>query len=152
MNAAELIQRRKLLRAKFWSNPARPVADPPQIKPSCVVAPVDREAVMAAMLPRLTAPIRVAADAAFMHVKVEKTRSRLILEEVAAKHGLQVKDITSPARTRPIVNARHEAAYRLRNEAGLSFPQIGRLIGNRDHTSALHGVRMHSARIGEEGR
>ncbi|MHB2169929.1 helix-turn-helix domain-containing protein [Alsobacter sp. R-9] len=149
MNAAELIRQRKLLKAKFWTNPPRPVADPEPIKPSCVVVPIDREAMMAAMLPRRPEPIRVAADAAFMDIKVEKTRSRLILEEVAEKHGLRVRDMQSASRLRHLVNARQEASYRLRHECGLSLPAIGRLLGGRDHTTILWAVKRHAAAIAE---
>lgn len=145
----ELIQKAKLRKARFWTNPARVVADPPQIKPSCVVVPVDRDDLIRTMTPRRVEPIRVAADAALMHVKVDKPRWRVILEEVAAAHSLEVKDITGRSRTRPVVLARHEAAYRLHHELKLSYPRTGWLIGNRDHTSALHGARMHARRMAE---
>lgn len=139
----ELIRQHRIRKAKFWSNPARPVADPPQIKPSCVVAPLDREEVMAAMLPR-PAPPRVAADAVLMHVTVPKLRSREILEEVAAKHGLRVDDLRSKSRLHVLVAARQEASFRLRTELGLSLPAIGRLLGGRDHTTILHAVKRHA--------
>jgi chromosomal replication initiation ATPase DnaA len=31
----------------------------------------------------------------------------------------------------------------------MSFPEIGRRLGGRDHTSALHGFRMHEKRLRE---
>jgi chromosomal replication initiation ATPase DnaA len=34
----------------------------------------------------------------------------------------------------------------------ISWPEMGRLFGGRDHTTVLHGVRAHAARVnGKEG-
>lgn len=72
----------------------------------------------------------------------------LILERVAKSHGLTVAEVTERNRQDRIARARHHAAYALR-EAGYSFPEIARRVGLRDHTSAMHGVRAHAARVGK---
>ena len=59
-----------------------------------------------------------------------------ILEQVAVKHGLTVEDLKSKARARRYIDARRESMTRLRNELGLSTPEIGRLH-NRDHSTVL---------------
>jgi hypothetical protein len=74
---------------------------------------------------------------------------REIVREVARKHGVSVNDIVSERRPRAVVLARHEAMWRCKQETTCSLPQIGRAIGGRDHTTVLHGVRMHQERMSE---
>lgn len=72
-----------------------------------------------------------------------------IIAEVADKHGLTVLDLKSQRRSRMIVVARQEAMYRCRHETGQSLTSIARRFGGRDHTTVVHGVRRHAARIAE---
>jgi len=71
------------------------------------------------------------------------TPARKILMEVADKHNMPVAAFRSPSRKMPFVNLRHEACYRLSTELGFSLMQIGRLMGNRDHTTVLNAIRRH---------
>lgn len=71
-----------------------------------------------------------------------------IFAEVAEKHGVTVADIRGSRRTRKLVDARFEVAYRLRAERRASYPQIGNYLGHRDHTSALNAVLRHAERNG----
>ena len=73
------------------------------------------------------------------------------IKVVALRHGVDVEAIMVGDRTRPIVNARHEAMYLLRNKFRLSYPRIGTIMG-RDHSTVIHGVRAHAARIGVPAR
>ena len=68
-----------------------------------------------------------------------KPSPRLILTEIAQYFGVTVNDITGKRRTRDIVLPRQVAMYLLRDELGLSFPQIGSHLGGRDHTTIMHG-------------
>ena len=67
---------------------------------------------------------------------------QVILEEVAAKHGLAPTAILSVRRQVSLVRARHEAFYRCVYETTNSYPTIGRFFG-RDHTTVLYGARRH---------
>lgn len=88
------------------------------------------------------------AEAAFGPGKEPKPFSSAeILRQVAWKHHSNVAEIISPVRSKVVVLARHEAMYRLRTERHLSWGQIGKMM-NRDHTTALHGYRVHKARLG----
>ena len=49
--------------------------------------------------------------------------------------------LASPSRERATAYARHVAMYLLRQETGLSLQQIGRMLGNRDHTTVRHGIQ-----------
>lgn len=65
---------------------------------------------------------------------------------VCHKHGVTQEMLIGKRRTKPIVLARHEAMWGLR-KLGLSYPRIGALLGGRDHSTVIHGVRKHAERI-----
>lgn len=71
---------------------------------------------------------------------------RQIVKAVSEREGITVDDIMSDRRNAPIVHARHLAMYLSRYFTMLSTTQIGRLIGGRDHTTVIHGVRQTAAR------
>lgn len=73
--------------------------------------------------------------------------ARIIINQVAKKHGVTVADIRSPRRDKKTVRARHEAAYRMRHETEMSLPMIGKAIGDRDHTTVLFSVRKFEASL-----
>jgi hypothetical protein len=73
-----------------------------------------------------------------------------ILREVALEHGLTVAALIGQGRSRHIAWPRQEAYYRAFTECQhLSYPEIARRIGGRDHTTVLHGVRAHCERNGQ---
>lgn len=73
-----------------------------------------------------------------------------ILREVAQGYGLTVAALTGQGRSRHIAWPRQEAYYRAFTECShLSYPEIARRIGGRDHTTVLHGVRAHCERNGQ---
>ena len=78
-----------------------------------------------------------------------ETPARKILMEVAEKHKMPVGAFRSKSRTMPFINLRHEACYRLSTELGFSLMQIGRLMGNRDHTTVLNAIRRHKKILAE---
>ncbi len=72
---------------------------------------------------------------------------RVVIQEVAGKHGGRVEDMIGESRVHKIVLARQEAMYEIRRRFPLySLPRIGRLFGDRDHTTALHGIKTHARR------
>lgn len=80
---------------------------------------------------------------------------RECLERAARNHGLQVTEITSagPSPIRKVGHARQEACWRLRDitrpdgRPRLSYPRIAQIVGLKDHTSVLAGVRAHERRM-----
>jgi len=62
-----------------------------------------------------------------------------IISTVASHFNLPESDLTGPSRSRQIVRARHIAMFLLREETNLSLPQIGQILGGRDHTTVIHG-------------
>ena len=72
-----------------------------------------------------------------------------ILETAATGFGFPVEQMTGGSRRRPLVEARQIAMYVTRNMTDLSFPEIGRVYGNRDHTTVMHAVRKIESRMSE---
>jgi len=67
-----------------------------------------------------------------------------IIEGVARYFNLPTAALQGPTRAKPIAEARHIAMYLLREDAQLPLKQIGRLLGNRDHSTVIHGCRKVS--------
>jgi len=76
------------------------------------------------------------------------TPARRILRDVAERHGVSPRDILGPRCLKVFTIPRFEFYYRVVSETKLSFPQIGRICGGRDHTTVLHGVRSYCERNG----
>jgi hypothetical protein len=72
---------------------------------------------------------------------------RHIMEEVALEYRVTVLELVSPSRKSPVVRARQAAYWRANRETQLSLHGIGRHFGGKDHTTVLHGIRKHQARI-----
>lgn len=76
-----------------------------------------------------------------------------VVADVAARHGITPGELLGPRRLRHLIIPRQEAMYLLRAikaSDGLpkySLPAIGIALGGRDHTTVLHGVRAHAARL-----
>jgi chromosomal replication initiation ATPase DnaA len=63
-----------------------------------------------------------------------------ILASCADWYGVSVKALVSPSRRRGPTAARMVAAWVLRTTLGLSYPEIGRLIG-KDHSTVMYAVK-----------
>ncbi len=67
--------------------------------------------------------------------------TKTFLDKVASFYMIKIGDITGSSRQADIVKARQISMYILKNDYGLSYPQIARVLGNRDHTTIMHGFR-----------
>ncbi|MDZ4247742.1 MAG: chromosomal replication initiator protein DnaA [Patescibacteria group bacterium] len=63
-----------------------------------------------------------------------------VLEAVSWFYDVSVEDLKGPKRLKEIVKPRQMVMYLLREESNLSYPKIGRELGGRDHTTAIHAV------------
>ncbi|HIC93997.1 MAG TPA: chromosomal replication initiator protein DnaA, partial [Anaerolineae bacterium] len=75
-----------------------------------------------------------------------------ILETVANFYGLRVEDLKSRKRSKELVRPRQMAMYLMREEARASLPQIGEVLGGRDHTTVLYGHGKISDQIERDER
>ncbi len=79
----------------------------------------------------------------FSNEAIHTPTMREIAEQVAAKHGFPSwKQLRSHRHDRPLVRAKQECWWRCREETPHSLPTIGRFFGF-DHTTILHGTKMH---------
>ena len=72
---------------------------------------------------------------------------RVIIHDVAARYGLTTFDLLGERKTRIVAMARQEAMHRVSQERGMSLHAVARVFGGRDHTTILHGIRTHAARM-----
>lgn len=74
-------------------------------------------------------------------------QARTILQLVALKRLVTVDEVIGPRRDRQIVAVRHEAIRLVHQHCPhLSLPMIGRLFGNRDHTTILHSLKKRKVK------
>ncbi len=62
-----------------------------------------------------------------------------IVEGVADHFSLKVPALQGRSRSRAIARPRQIAMYLIREEIGASLPQIGAMLGGRDHSTILYG-------------
>jgi chromosomal replication initiator protein len=67
-----------------------------------------------------------------------------ILDTVALHYGVKVEELVGRDRSRDIIMPRQMAMYLVREETDASLPEIGQLIGGRDHTTVMHGCEKIS--------
>ena len=67
--------------------------------------------------------------------------SSRIIEAVATREGIGVADLTGQNRSAKIAIPRQLAMYLLRDLNEISLPQIGELLGGRDHTTVMYGIK-----------
>jgi hypothetical protein len=66
---------------------------------------------------------------------------------IATARGLKVSDLRGPSRVARITTARHEAMWLIREATDLSYPDIGRMFGGRDHTTVINAYRKIQALV-----
>lgn len=70
-----------------------------------------------------------------------------IMGMVSRYYDVSEVDLYSARRARNIVRPRQVAMYLAKTLTTRSFPEIGRRVGDRDHTTVLHAVRKITALI-----
>jgi len=106
---------------------------------------------------------RVVAYAGLMHVPLtaESAQAALksilsqstdlsaeqIVSAVARYYGLSREEMVSRSRRRAVSTPRQLCMYLIREETSTSLPQIGKLLGGRDHSTVSHGYDKISTQI-----
>ncbi len=70
-----------------------------------------------------------------------------ILQSVARHFKLKPDQLTGRSRARAVSVPRQLTMYLIREETEASLPQIGQLLGGRDHTTIMHGCATIGARL-----
>ena len=61
------------------------------------------------------------------------------MRTVAESFGIDLDQMLSRDRSRKVALPRQIAMYLLREESNISLPQIGDVLGGRDHTTVMYG-------------
>ena len=95
--------------------------------------PIDMKLVNMALADQVHEPIRLTVPQ--------------VMEAVGDYYRLSMERLCSRNRSRVVSFPRQVAMYLARTETDASFPQIGQHLGNRDHTTVLHGYEKISGLI-----
>ncbi|MCW0979394.1 hypothetical protein OK142_01110 [Agrobacterium sp. BT-220-3] len=78
----------------------------------------------------------------------DRSMAEIAFDWLKRFHGVTVGEVKGAARARRIVFPRQVIIHSIKTERpDLSFPQIGRWTGGRDHTTALHAYNKIQAMI-----
>ena len=77
----------------------------------------------------------------------ENTSADEIIRSVSGIFGVPVEKVMSRDRTKEVALTRQVIMYLMREEANASLPQIGQMMGGRDHTTVMHACERVSAML-----
>lgn len=66
-----------------------------------------------------------------------------VIEIVATECGVTLEEIVSKKRSRKFAETRHILCKSLRDKCKMNVSRIGKMIGGRDHTTAIHSIRVY---------
>ena len=64
-----------------------------------------------------------------------------LIKAIALYYNIEEKSLSEKTRRQEIVKPRQIAMYLLRNDLNTSYPYIGRRLGQKDHTTAIHAYK-----------
>jgi chromosomal replication initiator protein len=99
----------------------------------------------------LSIPLVEAALADMLPQRRELDPERVV-EAVAQVFGVSVSELRERNRARQVALPRQVAMYLLREEAQISLPQIGEVLGGRDHTTVMYGCDKVADMIEQDDR
>lgn len=140
-SAADLYEHYKAVRRRMWG---RDKAFPKVLTASLKTKPVKVTPPVKAEEPKLETkgPVKgITYTTEVRPVPEISYRFEHIAEAVCKAAQVRMMDIRSPRRAKQLVLARHVIFYLARKYTLLSCPRMGQLIGGRDHSTVLHGIR-----------
>jgi chromosomal replication initiator protein len=73
-----------------------------------------------------------------------------ILRVVSSHFGIKVSDLKSNKKTRDITLPRQIAMFLIRKLTTTSYPEIGRIMGGKDHSTVVKGVKKLDKLISDD--
>lgn len=73
-----------------------------------------------------------------------------LIDIIAHHFSITREEIIGKQRNRRFVRPRHILMYLMRQECGMSFPQVGDALGGKDHTTVMHGVDVIEKELGRD--
>lgn len=99
----------------------------------------------------MSCPLTLEKTAEILSNMVNKKKQiitpELIIREVHKYYQIPIEDLLGKKRTKEIVAPRQVTMYLLRHEASLSYPEIGREMGGKDHSTIMHGCKRIEADV-----
>ena len=89
------------------------------------------------------------ADIVFNHQKAAPSR---VVAAVCQHYNMESSALRGKQRDKEIVLPRQVAMYLLRTETAASLPQIGEVLGGRDHSTILHGYSKIAHEMAENNQ
>lgn len=134
------------VRKRLWGRPLM-VSAPPSVRHMPVAVPKPVEAPIAEA-PRIHRPLAFVLDVVEQDSVLSSKSAASIIREVCAKHKLDQRNVLGSARNKPVIAARREICWRMRNETliggrQISLAEIGLRLGGWDHTTILHHIRTY---------
>jgi chromosomal replication initiator protein len=79
----------------------------------------------------------IGVNSAPQHRQIDYNR---VIEGVNSYFNVGLADLTGPRRQKELVLPRQIAMYIMYEECHMPMERIGQVLGNRDHTTVLHGI------------
>jgi chromosomal replication initiator protein len=76
--------------------------------------------------------------------------SEQIIKQVSAHYAVDADTLVGRSRSHRVALARQVAMYLLREQLDCSYPQIGQMLGGRDHTTVMYGCEKIATAIEED--
>lgn len=96
----------------------------------------ERVTVIEAQLASAPAPAELVPFHAVTYAWVDR-----LARSIADQWEISPAELVGQRRTALVVRPRQAFYWLLRQAGGYNYPQIGRLVGGRDHTAIIHGLR-----------
>lgn len=74
---------------------------------------------------------------------------RMIIEQFKIVCPVDFTEIISHSRKASLAGWRHALFHTMRNNTQMSLPELGRVVGRRDHTTAINSIRVVEAAIAD---
>ena len=71
---------------------------------------------------------------------------RELIEETATLHNIPTALLIGHNRRKGVIWPRFEIMWRARNELNAPLQLIGQVLGGRDHTTIMHGIKRYENR------
>lgn len=72
---------------------------------------------------------------------IKRNDPRDILRVVCKEMGASLKEVREEGRQKKVALARHVAMYFLKTLTSLTYEEVARIVGKKDHTTVMHGVQ-----------
>lgn len=98
-----------------------------------------------------TNPMRALVQEHYLPAGLQDSQdSEMVLQRVCDEFHLTAENLFAKNREIAVARARHVLMFLLYVDTKLSYPDIGSMLGGRDHTTVMHGVAKIETAITED--